>query len=62
MKGIMQVTNLPFYMKIPLLMFKGRVRQSLYMQGLGRHSIPDLHGFMKSDMEALSIFLGKCSY
>ena len=40
-------------------LLKETVRKELYSQGLGRHSIRDLHMLMKRDSEALSAYLGE---
>ena len=34
------------------------VKRTLYGQGLGRHSRPEIEAFAKRDLDALSVFLG----
>ncbi|KAA0197108.1 hypothetical protein HAZT_HAZT005279 [Hyalella azteca] len=59
MNGLFKVFKLPLLQRHLIKSYRGRVQRMLYNQGTGRHSFEEVHSFMKKDLEALSVYIGK---
>uniref|UniRef100_A0A2P2I3E1 Failed axon connections homolog n=1 Tax=Hirondellea gigas TaxID=1518452 RepID=A0A2P2I3E1_9CRUS len=58
MKALQKAFDMPFIMMVMFKMGTKYLKKMLYIQGLGRHSISELHSLLKADVAALSNYLG----
>jgi len=62
LKGLREVQSFPLHYVVGLKLMKRRIKTSLQLQGIGRHTTAELHSFMREDMEALSVQLGSSPF
>lgn len=61
MRGRPLITRMvfPIYVHLLLPSYLKKVKQAIWVQGTGRHSVPVIEEIGKQDLHALSVYLGK---
>jgi len=57
-RGMFTLDDFPLFVRVLIKMWSGKAKKWLYGQGMGRHSVEEIHQLVRRDMQAFTDYLG----